>query len=150
MPPLFFANIRAPRGRALLNAALSNLRFESSSEVLRSLTACLLGWYLLRSNCGFIYSSRGERPDRMGESGRERQFPQLREPERVRARDVGPRLPRICGGSGGLRDDGFHFHGNDGQCGVAAEGTWPRSSSHCSLWESQPGAPLWTGPRSDI
>ena len=43
--------------------------FLTFSPVWRALTAWLSGWYLLGSNCGLIYSSRGRRPNRMGESG---------------------------------------------------------------------------------
>ncbi len=46
--------------------------FQRFSRVPRALTACLPGWYRLASNCGLIYSSRGERPNRVGESGGER------------------------------------------------------------------------------
>ena len=34
---------------------------------------------------------------------------------------------------GGLRHDGFHIHGNDGERGVATKGTRPRPSSHRPL-----------------
>jgi len=106
------------------------------------LTACLPALYLLLSKRGVIDSSRGKWSDRMGESGGERQFPEQREPERVRARNVGPGLSRICHGFGRLRHDGFDIYGNDGERGVALEGTWPRSSSCYSLWESLSGLGL--------
>ena len=100
---------------------------------------------LFISKRGVIDSSRGKRSSRVGESGREGQLPEQWESERVRSRDVGPRLSRICDRSGRLRDDGFHFYGHNGQRGVALEGTGPWTSSHRPLQEPQPGTPLWAG-----
>ena len=51
---------------------------------------------------------------------------------------------------GGLRHDGFHIHGNDGQRGVAAEGNRPWPSSYRSLRKSQPATALRARIRSDI
>src|SRR5206468_11757480 len=84
------------------------------SRIRRALSACLPGWYLLASNCGLIYSSRGERPNRVGESGGEREFPQQRQSQGVRPGDVGPPLTRTCGGAGGLCQDVFHLPGEEG------------------------------------
>ena|ERR1700731_1416482 len=55
-----------------------------------------LGLVSLWSKRGVIDSSRGKWSSRMGESGGKGQFPEQREPERVRSRDVEPGLSRIC------------------------------------------------------
>jgi hypothetical protein len=71
-----------------INAALKVLHFEPISEAfqnLAGLTACLPALYLLLNKRGVIDSSRGKWSDRMGEGRGKRQFPEQREPERVRA-----------------------------------------------------------------
>src|SRR5439155_7232809 len=60
------------------------------------LTACVSVLYYLLSKRGVINSSRGKRSSRVGESGGEGQLPKQWESERVRSRDVEPRLSRIC------------------------------------------------------
>src|SRR5205814_9170638 len=93
--PLLYVGVTRP-------AAFKNIAFRISNQVLGTstvlpgLTACLSVLYLFRSKRGVIDSSRDKRSRRMGEGGGKGQLPEQREPERVRSRDVEPRLSRIC------------------------------------------------------
>jgi len=73
--PLSLVVVERCNGDPPLNAALGGRRFESNFGSSRSrvrFDSMPFGLVSLRSNCGFIYSSRCKRPDRMGQSGGER------------------------------------------------------------------------------
>ena len=78
------------------------------------------------------------RPCRLGPGGGQRQFSEQRKFQAVCPRNGGPRLSRVRGRSCRLRDDGFHFYGNNGGTGPAIEGTWARTPSGGALRRTQP------------